>query len=95
MVTADDGEANGGDEASMPSPFFADAQWSTGSADTAPRRYGAARAIGDRGGRCGCAAWCARRTARSATRCVTAPQRNWLAWPRQGCPGADPAAGTA
>jgi superfamily I DNA/RNA helicase/RecB family exonuclease len=34
IVTAVDGEANGDDEASMPSPFFAEiAQWSTGSAD--------------------------------------------------------------
>ena len=36
LVTAVDGEANGDDEASMPSPFFAEiAQWSTGSADAA------------------------------------------------------------
>jgi RecB family exonuclease len=36
IVTAVDGEANGDDEASMPSPFFAEiAQWSTGSADAA------------------------------------------------------------
>ncbi|MDT5412174.1 MAG: hypothetical protein QOG14_4394, partial [Mycobacterium sp.] len=34
IVTAVDGEANGDDEASMPSPFFAEiAQWSTGSTD--------------------------------------------------------------
>jgi superfamily I DNA/RNA helicase/RecB family exonuclease len=36
LVTAVDGEANGDDEASMPSPFFAEiAQWSTGLADAA------------------------------------------------------------
>jgi superfamily I DNA/RNA helicase/RecB family exonuclease len=36
LVTAVDGEANGDDEASMPSPFFAEiAQWATGSADAA------------------------------------------------------------
>ncbi|HEX4394348.1 MAG TPA: ATP-dependent DNA helicase, partial [Mycobacterium sp.] len=36
IVTAVDGEASGDDEASMPSPFFAEiAQWSTGSADAA------------------------------------------------------------
>jgi superfamily I DNA/RNA helicase/RecB family exonuclease len=36
IVTAVDGEANGDDEASMPSPFFAEiARWSTESADTA------------------------------------------------------------
>ena len=35
LVTAVDGEAGGGDEASMPSPFFAEiAQWSTGSPPT-------------------------------------------------------------
>ena len=34
LVTAVDGEAGGGDEASMPSPFFAEiAQWSTGAPD--------------------------------------------------------------
>jgi superfamily I DNA/RNA helicase/RecB family exonuclease len=34
LVTAVDGEANGDDEASMPSPFFTEiARWSTGSAD--------------------------------------------------------------
>ena len=36
LVTAVDGEAGGGDEVSMPSPFFAEiAQWSTGVADAA------------------------------------------------------------
>src|SRR6202020_883086 len=36
IVTAADGEGNGDDEASMPSPFFAEiAQWAGGSADTA------------------------------------------------------------
>ncbi|WIM87877.1 ATP-dependent DNA helicase [Candidatus Mycobacterium wuenschmannii] len=36
LVTAVDGEAGGGDEDSMPSPFFAEiAQWSTGDADAA------------------------------------------------------------
>jgi superfamily I DNA/RNA helicase/RecB family exonuclease len=36
LVTAVDGEACGGDEASMPSPFFAEiAQWSTGAPDPA------------------------------------------------------------
>jgi RecB family exonuclease len=36
IVTAVDGEANGDDEASIPSPFFAEiAQWSTGSANAA------------------------------------------------------------
>ena len=36
LVTAVDGEAGGGDEASMPSPFFAEiAQWSTADADVA------------------------------------------------------------
>src|SRR5277367_3201842 len=36
LVTAIDGETNGDDEASMPSPFFAEiAKWSTGSADAA------------------------------------------------------------
>ncbi len=36
LVTAIDGEANGGDEASMPSPFFAEiAQWATGDDEAA------------------------------------------------------------
>ncbi len=53
LVTAVDGEANGDDEASMPSPFFAEiAQWSTGSADaalqpvTAPRVLSATAVVG-------------------------------------------------
>ena len=46
IVTAVDGEANGDDEASMPSPFFAEiAQWSTGSADTAPQPVTAPRVL--------------------------------------------------
>jgi superfamily I DNA/RNA helicase/RecB family exonuclease len=37
LVTAIDGEANGNDEASMPSPLFTEiAQWTTGSADNVP-----------------------------------------------------------
>ena len=53
IVTAVDGEANGDDEASMPSPFFAEiAQWSTGSADaalqpvTSPRVLSATAVVG-------------------------------------------------
>jgi superfamily I DNA/RNA helicase/RecB family exonuclease len=46
IVTAVDGEANGDDEASMPSPFFAEiAQWSTGSADAAPQPVTAPRVL--------------------------------------------------
>ncbi len=53
LVTAIDGEANGDNEASIPSPFFAEiAQWSTGSADaalepiTAPRVLSVAALVG-------------------------------------------------
>jgi superfamily I DNA/RNA helicase/RecB family exonuclease len=54
IVTAVDGEANGDDEASMPSSFFAEiAQWSTGSPDaavpepvTAPRVLSATAVVG-------------------------------------------------
>ena len=46
LVTAVDGEANGDDEASMPSPFFAEiAQWSTESADPAPQPVTAPRVL--------------------------------------------------
>ena len=46
IVTAVDGEANGDDEASMPSPFFAEiAQWSTESADAAPQPVTAPRVL--------------------------------------------------
>ncbi len=45
LVTAVDGEAGGGDEASMPSPFFAEiAQWSTGAPDAALDDRGALHA---------------------------------------------------
>jgi superfamily I DNA/RNA helicase/RecB family exonuclease len=53
LVTAIDGEANDNDEASMPSPFFAEiAQWATDTADarqqpvTAPRVLSAAAVVG-------------------------------------------------
>ena len=46
IVTAVDGETNGDDEASMPSPFFAEiAQWSTESADAAPEPVTAPRVL--------------------------------------------------
>ena len=46
LVTAVDGEASGVDEASMPSPFFAEiAQWSTGAADVAVQPVVAPRVL--------------------------------------------------
>ena len=65
IVTAVDGEANGDDEASMPSPFFAEiAQWSSRiRRRRTPAGDGAAGAVGDRGGRSA-----ARRGVRAARR---------------------------
>ena len=46
LVTAIDGEANGDNEASMPSPFFAEvAQWATEAADAAPAPVTAPRVL--------------------------------------------------
>jgi superfamily I DNA/RNA helicase/RecB family exonuclease len=92
LVTAVDGEANGDDEASMPSPFFAEiAQWSTGSADTelqpvtAPRVLSAAAVVGRLRG-----VVCAPRGEVSdAMRDCAATQLARLA--AAGVPGADPA----
>ena len=76
LVTAIDGEANGNDEASMPSPFFAEiAQWATGGfADAAAGRDGAAGAVDRRGG--GPAARCGVRTAGRGQRCDTCLRGN-------------------
>ena len=92
IVTAVDGEANGDDEASMPSPFFAEiAQWSTGSADaapqpvTAPRVLSATAVVGRLRG-----VVCAPQSAVSdAMRDCAATQLARLA--AAGVPGADPA----
>jgi superfamily I DNA/RNA helicase/RecB family exonuclease len=92
IVTAVDGEANGDDEASMPSPFFAEiAQWSTGSADTAlqpvaaPRVLSATAVVGRLRG-----VVCAPQGAVSdAMRDCAATQLARLA--AAGVPGADPA----
>ena len=92
LVTAVDGEANGDDEASMPSPFFAEiAQWSTGSADaalqpvTAPRVLSATAVVGRLRG-----VVCAPQGAVSdAMRDCAATQLARLA--AAGVPGADPA----
>jgi superfamily I DNA/RNA helicase/RecB family exonuclease len=92
LVTAVDGEANGDDEASMPSPFFAEiAQWSTGSADvalqpvTAPRVLSATAVVGRLRG-----VVCAPDGAVSdAMRDCAATQLARLA--AAGVPGADPA----
>jgi RecB family exonuclease len=92
LVTAVDGEANGDDEASMPSPFFAEiAQWAGGSADTelqpvtAPRVLSAAAVVGRLRG-----VVCAPRGEVSdAMRDCAATQLARLA--AAGVPGADPA----
>jgi superfamily I DNA/RNA helicase/RecB family exonuclease len=92
LVTAVDGEANGDDEASMPSPFFAEiAQWSTGSADaalqpvTAPRVLSVTAVVGRLRG-----VVCAPQGAVSdAMRDCAATQLARLA--AAGVPGADPA----
>ena len=92
IVTAVDGEANGDDEASMPSPFFAEiAQWSTGSGDaasqpvTAPRVLSATAVVGRLRG-----VVCAPQGAVSdAMRDCAATQLARLA--AAGVPGADPA----
>ncbi|MGA8329739.1 MAG: PD-(D/E)XK nuclease family protein, partial [Mycobacterium sp.] len=91
LVTAIDGEANGNDEASMPSPFFAEiAQWATGPAVdvmppvTAPRVLSTAAVVGRLRG-----VVCAPRDAVSdATRACAATQLARLA--QAGVPGADP-----
>jgi RecB family exonuclease len=92
LVTAIDGEANGDNEASMPSPFFSEiAQWSTGATDaelqpvTAPRVLSAAAVVGRLRG-----VVCAPQDAVSdATRACAATQLARLA--AAGVPGADPA----
>ncbi|MFY9768013.1 MAG: PD-(D/E)XK nuclease family protein, partial [Mycobacterium sp.] len=92
LVTAVDGEANGGAEASMPSPFFSEiAQWATGPADaalqpvTAPRVLSAAAVVGRLR-----AAVCAPQGAVSETiRACAGAQLARLA--AAGVPGADPA----
>jgi superfamily I DNA/RNA helicase/RecB family exonuclease len=92
LVTAVDGEANGSDEASMPSPFFAEiAQWSTGSADaalqpvTAPRVLSPTAVVGRLRG-----VVCAPQgTVSDAMRDRAATQLARLA--AAGVPGADPA----
>jgi RecB family exonuclease len=90
LVTAIDGEANGNDEASMPSPFFAEiAQWTTGTPDlppvTAPRVLSTAAVVGRLRG-----VVCAPRDAvTDAIRACAATQLARLA--EAGVPGADPA----
>ncbi|MGB6515497.1 MAG: PD-(D/E)XK nuclease family protein, partial [Mycobacterium sp.] len=92
LVTAVDGEADGGAEASMPSPFFSEiAQWATGAADaplqpvTAPRVLSAAAVVGRLRG-----AVCAPQGAVSETiRACAGAQLARLA--AAGVPGADPA----
>jgi RecB family exonuclease len=92
LVTAIDGEANGNDEAGMPSPFFAEiAQYATDAAEnvlppvTAPRVLSPAAVVGRLRG-----AVCAPRNAVSdATRACAATQLARLA--EAGVPGADPA----
>ncbi len=90
LVTAIDGEANGNDEASVPSPFFAEiAQWTTGVPDlppvTAPRVLSTAAVVGRLRG-----VVCAPRDeVTDATRACAATQLARLA--EAGVPGADPA----
>ena len=92
LVTAIDGEANGNDEASMPSPFFTEiAQWTTAGADqvlppvAAPRVLSNAAVVGRLRG-----VVCAPRNAvDDATRSCAATQLARLA--EAGVPGADPA----
>ena len=90
LVTAVDGEVNGNDEASMPSPFFTEiAQWATGVPDlppvTAPRVLSTAAVVGRLRG-----VVCAPRDAvTDATRTCAATQLARLA--EAGVPGADPA----
>jgi len=92
LVTAVDGDANGDDEASMPSPFFAEiAKWSTGSADaalqpvTAPRVLSVTAVVGRLRG-----VVCAPHgTVSDAMRDCAATQLARLA--AAGVPGADPA----
>ena len=92
IVTAVDGGANGDDEASMPSPFFAEiARWSTGSADaalqpvTSPRVLSATAVVGRLRG-----VVCApQRAVSDAMRNCAATQLARLA--AAGVPGADPA----
>jgi superfamily I DNA/RNA helicase/RecB family exonuclease len=92
LVTAVDGEAGGGDEASMPSPFFAEiAHWSTGSPDAAvepvagPRVLSANAVVGRLRG-----VVCAPQASVSdAMRDCAAQQLARLA--EAGVPGADPA----
>jgi superfamily I DNA/RNA helicase/RecB family exonuclease len=92
LVTAVDGEANGDDEASMPSPFFAEiARWSTGPADaalqpvTAPRVLSVTAVVGRLRG-----VVCAPQgTVSDAMRDCAATQLAHLA--AAGVPGADPA----
>jgi superfamily I DNA/RNA helicase/RecB family exonuclease len=92
LITAVDGETSGGDEASIPSPFFAEiAQWSTGVADAAvtpvvaPRALSANAVVGRLRG-----VVCAPPGAVSdAMRACAAEQLARLA--AAGVPGADPA----
>jgi superfamily I DNA/RNA helicase/RecB family exonuclease len=92
LVTAVDGEAAGGAEASMPSPFFSEiAQWATGTADaplqpvTAPRVLSTAAVVGRLRG-----AVCAPQGAVSEMiRACAGAQLARLA--AAGVPGADPA----
>jgi superfamily I DNA/RNA helicase/RecB family exonuclease len=92
LVTAIDGEANGNDEASMPSPFFTEmAQWTTGGGDqvlppvAAPRVLSTAAVVGRLRG-----VVCAPRDAvTDATRSCATTQLARLA--EAGVPGADPA----
>jgi superfamily I DNA/RNA helicase/RecB family exonuclease len=92
LVTAVDGETGGGDEASIPSPFFAEiAQWSTGAADAAvapviaPRALSANAVVGRLRG-----VVCAPQDAvDDAMRACAAEQLARLAV--AGVPGADPA----
>ncbi len=97
LVTAIDGDASGGSEAALPSPFFAEiAQWASGSADaaspdaarqpvTAPRVLSAAAVVGRLRG-----VVCAPQDAVSdAVRDCAATQLARLA--AAGVPGADPA----
>lgn len=92
LVTAIDGEANGYDEASMPSPFFAEiAQWATAAADIAPAPVAAPRVLSTAAvvGRLRGVVCAPRDAVSDATRACAATQLARLA--QAGVPGADPA----
>ncbi|OBK32710.1 ATP-dependent DNA helicase [Mycobacterium sp. 1245111.1] len=92
LVTAVDGEAGGGDEASMPSPFFAEiAQWSTGNADAAVAPVFAPRALSANAvvGRLRSVVCAPAAAVSDAMRACAAEQLARLA--AAGVPGADPA----